>query len=84
MGELFWTVMAGASAAALLYGAWLVLAELVRHRGERSSTAVGQPLSRPTSAAGLLRQGTGTVRFERRSGVDRRSSQRQAGERIAA
>jgi hypothetical protein len=84
MGEVVWTIMASVSAAALLYGAWLVLAELVRDRDERSPKTVGQPLSRPTSATVSSRSNMAAVHLERRSGVERRSSQRQAAERIAA
>ena len=84
MGEVVWTIMAGASVAALLYGAWLVLAELVRDRGERTPKTVEQPPSRPTSATVSSRSSTAAVHLERRSGVERRSSQRQAVERIAA
>jgi hypothetical protein len=84
MGELVWTVMAGASAAALLYGAWLVLAELVRGRADPSAKTVDQPPPHSAAAAFLSRSNTGAVHLERRSGVERRSSQRQAAERIAA
>jgi hypothetical protein len=86
MGELVWTVMAGASAAALLYGVWLVLAEVVRGRADPSAKTVDQPLAQSAAAAAVLsRSKRGTVHLEeRRSGVERRSSQRQAAERIAA
>jgi hypothetical protein len=84
MRELVWTVMAGASAAALLYGAWLVLAELVRGRADPSAKRVDQPGAHSAAAAFAARSSTGSVRLERRSGVERRSSQRQAAERIAA
>lgn len=83
MGEVVWTVMAGVSAAALLYGAWLVLADLVlKWRGDPSAKAGERP--RPgSSAARISLSKAADVLPERRSGVDRRSSQRQA-QRIAA
>jgi len=75
MGEVVWSVMAVASAMAVLYGAWLVLVELVRNWGGQSTKTGKQRLSLATTAA---------VSSERRSGVERRSSQRQTAQRIAA
>jgi hypothetical protein len=75
MGEVVWSVMAGASAMALLYGAWLVFTELVRNRGGQSAKTEVKVIALSTTTA---------VLSERRSGAERRSSRRQAAQRMAA
>jgi hypothetical protein len=77
MGELVWSFMEGVSAIAILYGAWLVIVELVRNpRSQSTKTKTGEPHISLASTAVVLP--------ERRSGVERRSSERQRAQRIAA